>query len=67
MSHNEELQRILHQLLELYKGDKVKLIKFCLARGHMKQDIAEALGITPSALSYFIRRNNLQDRESETK
>lgn len=55
-----ETATILKQLLDYYKKDKIKLIKFALERGHTKKDIAEALGILPSGLSHFIKRNNVE-------
>ena len=54
---NKDIYAILHQLYAYFDHDKKKLIQFCIDRGHEKKDIADALGITPSALSQFIKRN----------
>ncbi len=59
---NRELNKILKDLLAYYNGDKIKLVRFCLEKGHLKQDIANALDVSPSAVTKFIKRHNLEDK-----
>jgi len=56
MTNQSELQRILNQLLEFYNGDKVKLIKFCISRGHQNKEIAECLGVSEAYISKLIKK-----------
>ena len=54
---DRDLQRILSDLFKYLRRDKKRFIKFCLERGHKKQDIARAMKMDPSGLSQFIKRH----------
>jgi len=59
---DEHLQKILHNLFTYMNEDKIRFYKFCVSRGHSKKDIAEAMNLTPSGLSKFIKRQGLNER-----
>jgi len=61
MTNQSDLQRILNQLLDFYNGDKMKLIKFCVSRGHQNKEIAECLGVSEAYISKLISRYKLQE------
>ena len=48
--------KVLKPIIDYYKQDKLKLIRFLVKEGYLKQDIAKVLDVTPSAITYLLKR-----------
>jgi transposase-like protein len=45
----------MKNLINFYKDDKIKLIRFCLKQGISRTAIAKELDISPSAITYLLQ------------
>ena len=52
----DRFNKIIKDLINFYKDDKIKLIKYCLKIGATRSEIAKALDISPSAITHILER-----------
>ena len=61
ISRNIEFLRakaeVLRPIIEYYRQDKLKLIRFLIKEGYKKKKIAEVLDVDPSAITRILQRN----------
>lgn len=55
-----EVLKIFSPILRLYDHDKTLLVGLLLKKGVAKTEIAKTLGVTPSAISHYLRRKGLK-------
>jgi len=60
MNNKQRLDKILKDIYAAMREDKLKMVKFCLKKGHTITDMAKAMGTSREALSQFITRYKLK-------
>lgn len=51
------MAKVIKPIVEYYRKDKIKLVRFLVTEGYQKQKIAEVLDVTPGAITIFLKRN----------
>ena len=46
---------VIKPIVEFYRQDKIKLIKFLIKEGYQQKEIAKVIGVDPSAISHLLK------------